>query len=102
MQRPAQLRPERERLAARRLADLPLFIAELQVEAAGGPGLRRVGHECGHVGLGVVAVDHDLVDARNHRVPLGSGHPGVGVGPRTVVVVDVAVVVATADYRDVP
>ena len=27
-------------LAARRLADLPLLVAELQVEAAGGPGRR--------------------------------------------------------------
>ena len=90
--RPAQRGPVGvRRLAVRRLADLPLVVAELQVEAAGGPGLRRVRHERGHVGLGVVAVDHDLVDAGHHRVPLGRGHPGVGVGPRAVVVVDVAV-----------
>ena len=68
-------------LAARRLADLPLVVAELQVEAAGGPGLRRIGHERGHVGLGVVAVDHDLVDAGHHRVLLGRGHPGSGCRP---------------------
>ena len=36
------------------LADLPLIVAVLQVEAASRAGLRRVGHERGDVGLGVV------------------------------------------------
>ena len=74
-----------------RLADLPLLVAELQIEAARRAGLRRIGHECGDVGLGVVAVDHHLVDAGDHGIPLGRGDSGMGVGPRALVVVDVVV-----------
>ena len=73
------------------LADLPLVVAELQVEAAGGPGLRRVGHERGDIGLGVFAVDDDLVDAGDHRILLGGRDTVVRVGPILVVVVDVVV-----------
>ena len=58
-------------LAARGLADLPLIVTELQVQAAGRADLRVVGHERGDVRLGVLAVDDDLVDARDHRILLG-------------------------------
>ena len=73
-------------LGARGLTDLPLLVAELQIEAARRAGLRRVGHEAGDVGLGMVAVDHHLVDAGDHRVLLGRSHPGVGFGPGLFVV----------------
>src|SRR3954447_15932662 len=78
-------------LAIGRLADLPLVVAELQVETAGGPGLRRIRHERRHVGLCMVVVDDDLVDAGDDRILLGRSDAGMGVGPRAVVVVDVAV-----------
>ena len=39
----------------------------------------------------MVAVDHHLVDAGDHRILLGRGDPGMGFGPCPLVVVDVAV-----------
>ena len=91
-QGPAQRGPIRDRrLAAGRLTDLPLVVAELQIEAARRPGLRRVRHECRDVGLGMVAVDYHLVDAGHDRVALGRRHPGVGLRPHRVVVFDVVV-----------
>ena len=92
VQGPAQRGPVRDRrLAAGRLTDLPLVVAELQIEAARRPGLRRVRHECRDVGLGMVPVDHHLVDAGHDRIPLGRGYPGVGLRPTSVVVLDVVV-----------
>ena len=88
---PAQRGPIVTAASCWRLADLPMVVAELQVEAARRPGLRRVRHERRDVGLGVVAVDNHLVDAGDHGVPLGRGYPGVGLRPRGVVVVDVVV-----------
>ena len=87
----ARLWSARSALAVGRLADLPLLVAELQVEAARRTGLRRIGHERGDVGLGMVTVDHHLVDAGDHRILLGRGDPGMGFGPGPLVVVDVAV-----------
>ena len=68
-------RQSQPRLAGGRLTDLPLIVAELQVQAPRRPGLRRVGHEGRDVGLGMVAVDDHLVDAGDHRIPLGGGYP---------------------------
>ena len=91
LQRPAQRGPQRHRRLAGALADLPLLVAELQIEAARRAGGRVEGHERRDVGLGVVVVDHHLIDAGHHRVLPGRRDAGVDVLPPRVVVLDVAV-----------
>ena len=79
VQGPAQRGPIGDRrLAAGCLADLPLVVAELQIEAARRPSLRSVRHERRDVGLGMVAVDDHLVDAGHHRDTAWPPPPGRG------------------------
>ncbi len=79
------------RLAAGCLADLPLVVAELQIQAARRTSLRGVRHERRDIGLRMVAVDHHLVDGGHYGIPLGRRYPCMGCDPHAVVILDVVV-----------
>lgn len=71
------------------MADLPRAVDKSKVEAPSTASLRSIGHERCHIGMSMISVDVNLIDARYYRVLLGRGQPGVRFGPHFVVVVNV-------------
>ena len=78
------------------MADLPRVVDQSKVEAPSTASLRSIGHERCHIGMSMISVDVNLIDARYYRVLLGRGQPGVRFGPHFVVVVNVISLGGTA------